>query len=239
MKACDIMTTGLVTITPQTPIDEIAQLLLDRHISGLPVVDADGRVVGIVSEGDLIRRQELETGRQRSWWLELLSSRTGLARDYAKFHGRTASDIMTRDVVAVDENASLAEIASTLESKRIKRVPVCRGDKLVGIISRANLVQALALTWKKTGPAEASIDDRQIRQQLADELAHNRWADLRHLNFLVDKGTVHLWGVVESEEERQAVRVAAGNIPGVRQVNDDLVPQAHSGLNQSQANRFP
>lgn len=239
MKASDVMTTNVATILEETPIEEIVQILLDRHISGLPVVKEDGTLVGIVSEGDLIRRQETQTTRRRSWWLELLTSREDLARDYAKSHGRQARDIMTNDVVSVSEDTDLAEVASLLERNRIKRVPVNRDGRLVGIISRANLIQALSLSGRDADIGEHPADDRRIREQLIDELNETRWADVRQLNFLVDKGVIHLWGIVQSEEERHALRAAASNIDGAKGVHDDLEVSIHSGLTQAQAHPYP
>ncbi len=239
MKALDIMTTDVITISPDTPVGEIAELLLEKRISGLPVVDKNGKLAGVVSEGDLIHRQEIEPNRNRSWWLELLSSREDRARDYSKFHGRTASDVMTTDVVSVEEETPISEIASLLESKRIKRVPVCRDGKLVGIVSRANLIQAVSVAWKQSDPKKGATDDRRIREGLDRELRKSNLTDARHLNFLVDKGIVHLWGMVGSEDERRALRTAASNIEGVQDVRDDLEVQAHERLVQGQDHRFP
>lgn len=239
MKACDVMTTNVATVLPDTSVQEIAQILLDRHISGLPVVKEDGTLVGIVSEGDLIRRQETETTKHRSWWLELLTPRGDLARDYAKAHGRQARDIMTENVVSVNEDTDLNEVASLLERNRIKRVPVCRNDKLVGIVSRANLVQALSLRTPSGAPNDNPTDDRRIREQLTRELREANWADVRHLNFLVDKGVIHLWGIVQTEDERHALRAAASNIEGVKGVHDDLEVSDHPRLKPEQAHPYP
>lgn len=239
MKASDIMTTEVVTVTPGTPVGEIADILLKHRISGVPVVEESGQLKGLVSEGDLIHRQEVESNRHRSWWLELLSSRQERARDYAKFHGRTASDIMTAKVVSVEEDTDISDIAQLLESKRIKRVPVCRNGKLVGIVSRANLIQALSVSWKKSASEEVSNDDRRIREQLTEELRKAHIADTRQLNILVESGVVHMWGLVGSEDERRALRAAAANVKGVKDVHDDLGVQAHEGLTQGQAHRFP
>lgn len=239
MKAFDIMTTDVVTISPDTPVGDIADLLLEKRISGLPVVDKAGKLVGVVSEGDLIHRQEIESSQHRSWWLELLSSREERARDYAKFHGRLASDVMTKEVVSVNEDTEISDIAALLESKRIKRVPVCRDGKLVGVISRANLIQALSIAWKKSDPKQASADDRRIRAALSDELRKAHLTDTRHLNYLVDKGIVHLWGIVGSDDERRALRAAAANIDGVQDVHDDLDVQTHEGLVEGQTHPFP
>ena len=142
MLARDVMTRGVLAVRAETPVEEIAALLLSRSISAVPVVDGDDRVVGIVSEGDLMRRTEAETYRRPSWWLELVSDPASLARDYVKTHGRRASDVMTRQVVSVTEDTPVDKIASLLDSRRIKRVPVVREGKLVGVVSRADLLTA-------------------------------------------------------------------------------------------------
>ena len=146
MRAIDVMTPNVITVDPDTLVQDLAKLLSERNISGAPVVDKTGGIVGIVSEGDLLHRSELGTERhtqkRRAWWLEHFASE--LARDYVKSHGRTVKDIMTRDVATVSEDTELADIATLLETKRIKRVPVLRDGKIVGIVSRANLVRALA-----------------------------------------------------------------------------------------------
>ncbi len=152
MRAMDVMTTNVITVSPDTSVQEVATLLSERGISGVPVVDAENRLVGIVSEGDLLHRVETGTdrrpdrrsGRRRSWWLDTVGSDEELARDYVKSHGRTAKDVMTSEVISVSETTELADIANLLETKRIKRVPVVRDGRLVGIVSRANLVRALA-----------------------------------------------------------------------------------------------
>ncbi len=227
MHAVDVMTPTVISVDPDTTVQDLAKLLSERGISGAPVVDASGRMVGIVSEGDLLHRTELSTDqrveRRSSWWLEQFAS--GLARDYVKSHGRTVKDIMTRDVVAVDENTELADVAKLLETKRIKRVPVMRGAKIVGIVSRANLVRALGAI--SAAPASGTIeDDRAIRQRLIAELSQQQWAtSIWAQDIIVRGGVVHLWfGSDEPEERRQAVRIAAENIPGVQRADVHIVP---------------
>src|SRR5215213_1221626 len=143
LTAADVMTTDVVTVAPDTPVRDVAELLYTRHISGVPVVEHD-RVIGIVSEGDLIGHVAAVGEPRRSWWLSLFSDESLSARDYAKTHGRTARDVMTASVITVDETATLAQIAKTLERHRIKRVPVVRNGRLVGIVTRGNLLQGLA-----------------------------------------------------------------------------------------------
>ncbi len=227
MRARDVMTTNVITVDPDMSVRDLAALLSERGISGAPVVDSSGRMLGIVGEGDLLHRAELGTEkrdqRRHSWWLEHYAS--GLAQDYVKSHGRAVRDIMTRDVITVTEDTSLADIATELETKRIKRVPVMRDGQIVGIISRSNLVRALGATLAGPG-AGAGEDDRTIRTALLTELAQQQWAArLWQQDIIVSNGIVHLWfGSDESEERRRAVRVAAENIPGVRGIEEHLVP---------------
>lgn len=224
MRAMDIMTTEVLTVAPTTSVQEVAKLLSERGISGVPVVDSDNQVVGILSEGDLLHRAETGTERARerprSWWLESLAS--DLARDYVKAHARTAQDVMTRDVVSVYETTPLADVATLLETKRIKRVPVLRAGKLVGIVSRANLVRAVAAAGV---PEETVGDDQAIRKQILTDLNRQPWAKVWAADVIVKDGVVHLWaGAERSPEELRALRVAAENIPGVKKIEEHLMP---------------
>ena len=218
MRAADVMTVNVLSVDPETPVQEVAKLLSERGISGVPVVEKAGKLVGIISEGDLMRRVETGTQPRRSWWLELLSTNTELASDYVKTHGRRASHVMTAKVVTVEETTPLVEVAEILERHRIKRVPVVRKGALVGIVSRSNLVRALASGGQK--PSAAAGPDDAIRDQLLAELKRQKWAEASRGNVIVTAGVVHLWGTILSEEERQALRVAAENVPGVRGVED-------------------
>jgi CBS domain-containing protein len=219
MKAKDIMTTRVITIAPDTTIREIATLLLERRISGVPVVD-HGRVVGIVSEGDLLRRHEIDTDRKRPagpWWVRYFQGEPGPA-EYVKSHAVRAADVMTRAVLSVSEDVEIWRIAILFDKRRIKRVPVLRGERLVGIVTRANLVQALAAKMKVVKGQRALSDDA-IRARLLEELGVQAWWHASS-NVIVTDGIVHYWGVCENEDEKQAARVAAENVPGVRRVDD-------------------
>ncbi|HEU5091097.1 MAG TPA: CBS domain-containing protein [Nitrospira sp.] len=212
------MTTNVITVYPDTSIQYIAKRLIENRISAVPVLEMDGRLVGIVSEGDLMRRSESGTERHSSWWLFLLESPEKTARDYVKTHGSRAADVMTRQVITVDENMSLPEVAETLEKNLIKRVPVMSGDKLVGIISRANVIRGLAAQRVAT---ESVTDDRTIKASVEKALSA---AGVRRafLDVTVQGGVVTLWGMVESPAERQAARVAAESAPGATKVQDNL-----------------
>ncbi len=227
MQARDVMTEHVITVGPDTPVREIAELLLERRISAVPVVDGDGAIAGIVSEGDLIHRDELGTeARGRSWWLRLFDDTTELAERYAKSHGTKARDVMTRDVVSVDETASLGDIAELLETRHIKRVPVMRDGRLAGVVSRADLVRALAAS---PAPAlePASTDDREIRARIVEKLRSEPWANCWNTSVFVSAGVVELWGTVESEAMRNASRIVAEGVPGVTEVRDRRGFQPH------------
>jgi CBS domain-containing protein len=223
MRAQDVMTSPPITVTPETPVLEIAALLVDRGISAVPVVDASGRAIGIVSEGDLLRRCEIGTERQRSQWLELLLDRSMQAADFSKAYGLFARDVMTREVISVSPDTDLGEIARILEQRRIKRVPVVQDGVPVGIVSRANLLRGLVAT-ARDATASGGGDDLDLRTAIENRLRDEPWIDLSRLNIVVSEGVVHLWGIVRSEEQRRALKIAAESISGVRAVEDHLSP---------------
>jgi CBS domain-containing protein len=225
MKARDIMTTDVVTVAPETPVSRIASLLLERRISAVPVT-SEGSVLGIVSEGDLMHRRESGTARARSWWLETFTDSETLARDYAKTHGRRALDVMTRHVISVTEDTDIGEIANLLETHRIKRVPVVREGKLVGIVSRADLLRAIISDRSASAPAGAT-DDRGLHDAILKRARAEPWADVVMLNIVVRGGDVELWGIIASEEQRNAMRVLTESVPGVRSVRDRLTVMPH------------
>jgi CBS domain-containing protein len=238
MRAGDVMTAQVLTVKPDASVREVAALLSERGISGVPVVDDAGRVVGIVSEGDLLHRTEIGTERRlkrrRSWWLNSLAS--DAASDYVKSHGLKVEDVMTRGVISVGETTELGELAVLLETNAIKRVPVITDGKLVGIISRANLIRALAAT--ESAPAAFSakdeeiirnrVEDELIRKRLLDELGKMEWAKgIWAADVIVKDKTVHLWMTDDQPPaQRQALRIAAESIAGVRRVQEHVVPGA-------------
>jgi CBS domain-containing protein len=219
MKAKDVMTSPAISVGPTTPVPAIARLLLARHISAVPVVDDRGGLSGMVSEGDLMRRPESGTERPASWWLALLAGPEERATRYLKSHGLEAREVMTRDVLTVDEDASLEEIATLLERHHIKRVPVIRDGVLVGIVSRANLLHGLVA--RAAAGHSARAQGAVTRETV---LAAIRSADLgiEHVNVVVADGVVQLWGGVESRAAADALRLAAERTPGVRRVEDYL-----------------
>ena len=221
MKAADVMTHKVVSVQPDTPVAEAVRLMLQDDISGLPVIDTLGRLVGIVTEGDFLRRTETGTERQRPRWLSFLLGPARLAQEYVHTHGQKVAEVMTSDVFSVTELTPLAKIVELLERHRIKRVPVTRDGKLVGIVSRADLLRAMASLAGEVVPT--APDDSAIRKTLLGEFAKQPWVPQVSTNVIVRNGVVHLWGVIFDEEQRQAMIVAAENAPGVKGVEDHLV----------------
>ncbi|HMK67259.1 MAG TPA: CBS domain-containing protein [Stellaceae bacterium] len=219
MRAIDVMVRDVISVHPDTQVTQAVELLTKHDISALPVVNGDGELVGILSEADLIHRVELGTERVRPRWLEAVTGASTLAEEFAKSHGKTVSELMTSDVVSVSEETPVSEIASLLERKRIKRVPVTRDGKLVGIVSRSNLIQALASAMEHGSPATDT--DARIRRELLDRLGQQSWTGFGDRNITVHDGTVHLWGLVGSEEEHRALLALAENVPGVVKVADE------------------
>jgi CBS domain-containing protein len=222
MKAQDVMTAPVVTVAPEAPVPEIAALLIERQISAVPVLDG-GAVVGIVSEGDLLRRGETRTERRRPGWLEMLLNRDIQAAGFVKEHGTCARDVMTADVVAVAPDTDLAEIARILERRRIKRVPVIDKGRLVGIVSRANLLRGL-VAYRHSPAGLDAKSDPDLARAVEERLSREAWIDLRRLNIVVTGGVVHLWDAIDSAERRRALALAAAEIPGVARVEDHLTP---------------
>ena len=220
MKASDVRSRNILSVGRDATIAEAIRLMLDNQISGLPVIDA-GRLVGILTEGDLLRRSETGTERHRPRWLEILMGPGRLAGEYVRTHGRKVEEIMTRDVVSVTPDTPLDEIVALMERRRIKRVPVLDGDAPVGIVSRTDLLRALARTLDEE--PVAVVGDDEIRERILAELAKVSWVPRDGLTITVGDGAVGLDGVILDEKEREALRVAVENVPGVRAVEDRLV----------------
>lgn len=218
MQAKDIMTASVVSVSPDATVQQIAKLLLERRISAVPVIGEAGQLLGMVSEGDLMRRSENGTERHRSWWLGLLDTPEQTAFDYIQSHGTHASDVMTRDVVSVGQEATLEEIADQLEKHRIKRMPVLRDGKMLGIVSRADLLHGLVA--RKTAPASTASDSK-IRATAQDALEEAGLLGT-FVTVVVSNAIVQLWGAVDSDIEKQAARIAAEGIAGVKGVDNHI-----------------
>jgi CBS domain-containing protein len=219
MLVRDVMIAPVITVKPSTTVEEVARLFLEKKITAAPVVDDAGKLAGIVSEGDLLHRVEAGTERHRSWWLQAFIENDTLAAEYVKAHGRTVSDVMTRSVIAVAPHTPLHEVATLMEKNAIKRLPVLDNGQLVGIVSRSNLLQAVASTRKLI---EIAPSDKAIRDHILASLKAQPWAHIGLLNVTVSDGVVDLWGLAESNAERKAIKVAAETAAGVRAINDNL-----------------
>jgi CBS domain-containing protein len=218
MRAMDVMVRDVVTASPDEDVDQVVELLAKHDASTLPVVDADGNVVGMIGDLDLMRRPEIGTEKHHPWWMEAMTPASKLAGEFAKSHGRRVST----QVISASEDTPLGDIANLLEKHRIKRVPILRDGKLVGMVSRSNLIQALASSHGR--PHDAAESDRDIRSILLTHLGEQDWTDFGSRNVIVTDGVVHLWGLVGSEEERKALTALAEGVPGVVGVSDEMIP---------------
>jgi CBS domain-containing protein len=221
MKAMDVMVRNVLAVKPDTRVTEVARLLVENDISAVPVVDDQGNMVGIISEADLMRREEIGTEKRRPWWLEAMTPATTLANDFAKSHGKRVAELMSPQIISASEDAPLIEIATLLERNQIKRVPITKDGKLVGVVSRSNIIQALA---SSTGAADGERQsDRAIRLEVLARLGKQSWTDFGSRNVIVTGGVVHLWGLVGSAEERKALMSLAEDVPGVIAVVDEMI----------------
>jgi len=240
MRAHQIMTRPVITVTPDTTIVEAANIMLQKHVSGLPVVDANGKLVGMLSEGDFIRRSEIGTQRKRGPFLKFILGPGRAASDFVQEHGRRVSDIMTGEpLVTVSEDTVLEKIVELMETNSIKRLPVIRDDRIVGIVSRSNLLQAVASLARDI--PDPTADDDHIRNRVIDTLSKQDWCPFG-LSVVVRDGIVQLSGVITEERSRQAAIVAAENVTGVKKVHDHLCwVDTMSGmyLNSPEDGRFP
>ncbi len=221
MKARDVMTRPVVSIDSDAPISVAIRLMLQKKISGLPVVDSAGNLVGVVTEGDFLRRAETGTEHEQPRWLEFLMGPGALAEDYVRSHGRKVSEVMTRGVKTVEETTPLKDVVTLMERNHIKRVPVLRDKTLVGIVTRANLLRALASYLHSV--TESAGDDIGIRETILRELNSKKWAPVATVDAIVRDGVVTLSGFVLDERQRTALKVLVENVPGVKGVHDDLV----------------
>jgi CBS domain-containing protein len=220
MKASDVMTRDVITVGREASVANAIRLMIDNNVSGLPVLD-DGKVIGILTEGDLLRRGETGTERHRPRWLEILMGPGRMAGEYVRTHGRKVKESMTTDVIGVAGDTRLDEVVGLMERRRIKRVPVIEGDVLVGVVSRLDLLRALLRTIEAEDSKDRSDDD--IREQILAELAKAAWVPRDGFSISVKDGVVDLNGVILEENEREALRVVAENVSGVRAVEDHLI----------------
>jgi CBS domain-containing protein len=226
MYARDVMVAPVITVKPSTMVREVAELFLASKISAAPVVDGQEKLVGIVSEGDLLHRVEAGTERHRSWWLKGFVGDDTLAAEYVKAHGLKVSDVMTHSVITGTPQTPLHEIAALMEKNGIKRVPIVESGQMVGIVSRSNLIQAVATSRKLL---DIPLSDTTIRENILSHLKKQPWAHTSMLNVTVNAGVVDLWGIAESAAERKAIRVAAESTLGVCAVNDNLITRSVGG----------
>jgi len=221
MNVSDVMTPDVLSVRPDASVSAAAQLMLRKQISGLPVIDDLGNLVGIVTEGDFLRRAETDTGRRRPRWIEFLMGPGRLSDEYVRLSGRKVSDVMTHEVQQVPPDASLEQAVRLMERRNIKRLLVVDKGKVVGIVTRANLLHAVASFADEIAPSSA--EDAAIRERLLGELKAQPWAPIAAIDITVRNGVVQLSGVITDERQRQALRVAAQNIPGVKNVQDNVV----------------
>jgi len=221
MNAEHVMTRDVISIDPDATVLQAARLMLQHHISGLPVIDSGGNLVGVLSEGDFLRRRETHTEHRRSRWLEFLMGPGRIAAEYTHSHGSKVAEVMTAEVQTVDVQTPIEDIVDLMERRRIKRVPVLCGSEVVGIVTRSNLMHAM-VSLARSAPTLPK-DDATIREKLLAEIQKEQWAPAAMTNVVVRDGVVELWGVVADERQRTALRVAAENIPGVTAVRDHMV----------------
>ena len=220
MRAKDVMTEDCVCIDVKESVYDAAEVLLSARVSAVPVVNDKGEVVGIVSEADLVRRAEIDTAPHKSWLSRLMDTEASAAHDFVAARTRRISDVMTRKVVTASEDTTLRELVDLMERHNIKRVPIVREDVLVGIVSRADVLKALLS--REPDSAVLQPTDKALRQAVVEALEKRPWTSRWPTNVFANDGVVHLWGFVEGDEVRQAYRVAAENVPGVRRVKSHL-----------------
>lgn len=219
MRAHQIMTKDVISVTPHTTIEEAAKIMLRTHISGLPVIDDAGRLVGIVSESDFLRRGEIGTGRRREKWLQFFLGPGTAASEFVRERGRKVADVMTSDPFTVGEETPLEDLVGLIEKHGIKRLPVMSGKVLRGIVTRSNLLQAVASLAHEI--PDPTADDHHIRDRIIRAVNDTDWRPIG-FEVTVRNGVVHLHGIITTDEARQATIVATENTAGVKKVHDHL-----------------
>ena len=223
MIVADVMTRKVLSVSPDETVEHAANLMLRHGISGLFVVDAKDTLVGVLTEGDLLRRDEIGTERHRPWWLRVLVSPGKQALDFTRAHGRKVSDVMSPEVICVTPDTALEEVVETMEKQRIKRVAVTEHGHMIGVVARSDLLRALLSREREAKPPQAREDDRSIRSAILAALEAASWAPMTTLNVTVASGAVDVWGTITNPDERRAICVMAENVPGVKEVHDHLV----------------
>lgn len=218
MRAGDIMTQEVVSIAPDATVAEAAALMVKEHISGLPVINGERDLVGIITEGDLLRRTETGTQPGKPRWLQVLFGKNHLAEEYVRSHSRRIEDLMTIDVAVATEETELKDVVEIMQRRQVNRVPIVRDRRVVGIVTRANLLYALTLHQ----PPPVAQEDRVIQQQIYEELNRHAWS-ARQMQLTVHRGVVDIWGLITDERQREAMRVAIENVPGVHKIRDHLL----------------
>lgn len=228
MKVSDVMTRRVISVSPEATIREAIKLMLKNHISGLPVVAHEDKLVGIVTESDFLHRPETGTERKRSRWLDALFGPAEAAKDYVRQHGLKVQEVMTRDPVTVTEVAPLDQVVQIMETHKIKRLPVMRRSKVVGIVSRADLMLALASILRS---AQRHADnDEVIRQAIMASIREQSWTTGTFVDVIVRNGIVDLWGTITDGAQRKALNVLVESTPGVKRVEDHLSWQYESAF---------
>jgi CBS domain-containing protein len=220
MKAQEIMTRDVITVRPDTSVRDIAALMVEKHISGVPVVTDNGKLIGMVSQSDLLHRAEVGTERKHKWWFRIFADSAAAAREYAKAHGLKAHDIMSRYVVSVRDDAELRDVADILDKRRLKRVPVVESDRLVGIITRGDLVRALSQV--QISKVAKKIDNAALHKTLHDRIRSQSWINDNYISLTVNDGVVALWGFVDTADQRSALRILVEETDGVNRVDDKI-----------------
>src|SRR6201986_4249473 len=220
MIVADVMTRKVLSVTPEDTVENAANLMLRHGISGLFVVDTKGALAGVVTEGDLLRRDEIGTERHRPWWLRVLVSPGKQALDFTRAHGRKVSDIMTPEVICVDVTTPLEDVVELMEKQRIKRVAATENGHMVGVVARSDLLRALLSHERETPPPKGTEDDRTIRTTIWSSLEAQSWAPMTTLNVTVANGVVDVWGTITNPDERRAICVIAENVPGAKAGHD-------------------
>lgn len=223
MRADEVMTRNPTTIAPEASVAEAVRLMLEARVSGLPVVDAAGRLVGVITEGDLLARAELGTEKKRAKWLEFLFGPGRSAEDFVHSHGRRVEEVMTRTPITVGPQARLDEVVGQMIEKRVKRLPVVDGDRLVGVVSRADVLRALSGAFAAQAEVAGSVGDGDLVARVKAALAAESWAPTTSLDIRAAGGVVEIWGSILDERQREAIRVAVENVPGVTGLVDHLV----------------